>query len=125
MKAPQVSPEASGNRKGRQAKASPFPLLVSVLVLSSSAVAYLLIDSSQVILGLSAYFLTSVGTALCLAWDSLAQRRGMKNPNFTSNRTQARLLQFLALGGVVIAAAHIFKVSETAAEFLSELWGLT
>ena len=125
MTAPKLTPKSGGYSNSRQAMANPLPLVLSLVILLSSSVAFILFPSSEVILGLLAYFLTAVGTALCLAWDSLAQRRGMKNPNFTANRMQAKILQLLALVGVAAAAAHIFKVSETAAEFLSEFWGLT
>ena len=93
-----------------------------ILALSSASI--LLIQSSDVLLGVIAYLLTAVGTALCVAWDSLAQRRGMKDPNFTPSRSQQRLLQVLALIGVVLAVIHVIRIVETAAEYLSELWGL-
>jgi len=125
MTAPKLILKTGGDSTGRQARANSLPLVVSLTIILSSLVAFVLFPSSEVTFGLLAYFLTAVGTALCLAWDSLAQRRGMKNPNFTANRMQARILQLLALVGVAAAAAHIFKISETAAEFLSELWGLT
>lgn len=110
--------------RSRQRKASPLPLIIAAGILALSTVCIFLIEPSDVLLGGVAYLLTAVGTALCVAWDSLAQRRGMKDPNFTPNRSQQKLLQVLALLGVALAVVHVIRVVETAAEYLSELWGL-
>lgn len=124
MAAPPKATLPSTPSRSRQIKANPLPVVVSGAILAISAASVFVIGPSDVLLGAIAYLLTAVGSALCVAWDSLAQRRGMKDPNFTPSRSQQKLLQLLALAGVVLAVFHIIRVVETAAEYLSELWGL-
>ena len=108
----------------RQIRASSLPVIISVVILFAAASFIFLTEQDDVITGLLAYVFAAVGTALCVAWDSVAQRRGMKNPNFSPNRLQSRFLQILALLGIGVAVIHIIRISEAAAEYLSELWGL-
>ena len=108
----------------RQSKASPLPLATSITILLAAASLLFFIDRGDVFSGLASYLLAAVGTALCVAWDSVSQRKGMKNPNFTPNRLQSRALQIFAILGIAIAVVHIIRISEAAAEYLSELWGL-
>jgi Tfp pilus assembly protein PilZ len=48
----------------------------------------------------------------------------MKSPGFNGNRTQTRIMQFLAIGGIAIATVHMFRIADDIAEILTELWGL-
>lgn len=108
----------------RQSKASPIPLATSIAILLASSSLLFFVGRGDVFSGLASYLLAAVGTALCVAWDSVSQRKGMKNPNFTPNRLQSRALQIFAILGISIAVVHIIRISEAAAEYLSELWGL-
>lgn len=108
----------------RQSNASPIPLVTSITILLVAASLLFLVDRGDVLSGLVSYLVAAVGTALCVAWDSVSQRKGMKNPNFTPNRLQSRTLQIFAILGIAIAVVHIIRISEAAAEYLSELWGL-
>jgi hypothetical protein len=100
------------------------PTVASLSILAIAAGALFLLGPNDILLGGLTYLLSSMGTSLCLAWDSVSQRRGLKSPNFTPNRGQSKLLQFLAVSGIAIAVIHIIRISETIAEYLSELWGL-
>jgi uncharacterized membrane protein len=108
----------------RQSKASLLPLAASIAILLAASSLLFLVDRGDVFSGFASYLLAAVGTALCVAWDSVSQRKGMKNPNFTPNRLQSRTLQIFAILGIAIAVVHIIRISEAAAEYLSELWGL-
>ena len=108
----------------RQSKASPLPLFGSISILFGASSLLFFVSRADVLFGLASYLLAAVGTALCVAWDSVAQRKGMKNPNFTPNQLQSRTLQIFAILGIAIAVVQIIRISEAAAEYLSELWGL-
>jgi|LauGreDrversion4_2_1035121.scaffolds.fasta_scaffold695426_2 hypothetical protein len=106
------------------AKASKLPLLVSLLILAIGATLLVVLPEDSIALGLAAYFLSALGPTVCLGWDSVSQRKGMKSPGFSGNRTQTRVLQLVAIGGILIATFHMFRVADDIAEVLTELWGL-
>lgn len=84
----------------------------------------MLVPTNAVGISLVAYLVAALGPAACLGWDSVAQRRGLKSPSFSANRTQTRILQILSLLGILIAVLNVFKVADIIAEILTELWGL-
>lgn len=110
--------------KAATRKASKLPLLFSALVVAVSASLLFVFPDDSIALGLTGYLVSALGPTALLGWDSVAQRKGMKSPGFGGDRTQTQIMQFLALGGIVIATLHMFAVADDIAEILTELWGL-
>lgn len=104
--------------------ASKLPLIISLVLLSMSIVLIFLIPISSVTLGVGAYLIAAIGPAGCLAWDAVSQRKGMKSPNFSPNRSLSKFLQFISVAGVIVGTIHVLRISETAAEILTEFFGL-
>jgi hypothetical protein len=110
--------------KAGSTKASKLPLVVSFVILTVGATLLVVLPEDSIALGLTAYFLSALGPTVCLGWDSVSQRKGMKSPGFAGNRTQTRILQLVAIGGILIATFHMFRVADDIAEIITELWGL-
>jgi hypothetical protein len=103
----------------KSAKASALPVivaglsfLVSVFIyLSTKAVAHALV------LHLVAYVSTPLVVALCLAWDSIAQRVGRGNdPWFSTNATYPLMLRILTGVSFLAAIPHIMSIASDLAE---------
>jgi hypothetical protein len=110
--------------KGKNSKPSPLPMLVSISFLLAGVLSLFLVPADAIGISLVAYLVSALGPAACLGWDSVAQRKGLKSPSFSANRTQTRVLQILSLLGILIAVLNVFKVADIIAEILTELWGL-
>jgi phosphate/sulfate permease len=94
------------------------------MLLAISTGLLFLIPTSSVALGVIAYLLAALGPSTCMAWDSVAQRKGMKSANFSPSRGVSKAMQITSLFGIAVATIHILRISETAAELLTELMGL-
>jgi hypothetical protein len=104
--------------------ASKLPLIFSVLIVTLGAALLIIFPDETISFGLVSYFFAALGPTVCLGWDTVSQRKGMKSPGFSGNRTQTRIMQFLAIGGIAIATVHMFRIADDIAEILTELWGL-
>ncbi len=58
------------------------------------------------------YVLTPLSILFCVAWDSLSQRAGSKNPWFAVSKKLSRGLRILAGVSFVPALAHIWFISD-------------
>ena len=104
--------------------ASKLPLIVAILIVAIGTALLIIFPEETITFGLISYFVAALGPTACLGWDAVSQRKGMKSPGFSGNRTQTRIMQFLAIGGITIATVHMFRIADDIAEILTELWGL-
>lgn len=58
------------------------------------------------------YVLTPLLALFCVAWDSLSQRAGSKNPWFAVNKRLATWVRVLAGASFIPAFAHIWFISQ-------------
>jgi hypothetical protein len=62
-------------------------------------------------------------TVVCLGWDTSSQRRGLTNPNFTSNPGFSRILRFIVGIGFVVALVNLVRIAFPIAELLTNQGG--
>ena len=110
--------------KSAAKKVSKLPLIVSILIVALGTALLIIFPEETISFGLVSYFIAALGPTVCLGWDAVSQRNGMKSPGFSGNRNQTRVMQFLAIGGIAIATVHMFRIADDIAEILTELWGL-
>jgi hypothetical protein len=58
------------------------------------------------------YVLTPLSILICVAWDSLSQRAGSKNPWFAVSKGLSRSIRILAGVSFLPALAHIWFISD-------------
>lgn len=93
--------------------ASKLPLAVSLtaLLIGSALVpmAFWLETRWLFVIG---YLLTPITQLICLAWDSLGQRAGSKDPWFAVNPGSSRFVKVLAWISFLPGIAHIWFISD-------------
>lgn len=103
----------------QSSKASVLPLLVAALAIPVS-VAILFFTRTMAnafLYHLFAYLLTPFVVALCLGWDSIAQRIGKGNdPWFSTNSRYSLILRILTGVSFVVAFPHIREMAIKIAE---------
>lgn len=62
------------------------------------------------------YALTPLSILICVAWDSLSQRAGSKNPWFAVSKGLSRGIRILAGVSFLPALAHIWFISDSLGE---------
>jgi len=106
-------------------RASVLPLVVGLISLALGLVAAVVITStapsSVMAWGIVGYVAAGFLPPLFLGWDSTAQRRGLKNPNFRPRRDYSRFLRFIVFVGIAVAIFHIWTVADVLAVAVSEL----
>lgn len=105
----------------KSSKASVLPLLVAILAIGISIGIYFFTKSMAhaFIFHLTAYLLTPLVVALCLAWDSIGQRKGRGNdPWFTTNASYPLILRILTGLSFLVAFPHIVAMATDIAEKL-------
>jgi hypothetical protein len=103
----------------KSAKASAIPLIVAALSFLLSLLIYISTKAvaHALALHLVAYVLTPLVVALCLAWDSIAQRVGRGNdPWFSTNATYPLILRILTGVSFLAAIPHIMSIASDLAE---------
>ena len=112
-------------------QASVLPLILSSASLSvglgAAGVIVTSTPTSLLAWGLVGYLTAGFLPPLFLGWDSIAQRQGLKNPNFRLRRDYSRLLRFAVFAGIAVAIFHIWTVADVLAVAVSELlyvWGV-
>jgi hypothetical protein len=106
----------------KTSKASFIPLLVAALAISISIAIYFLTRTMAhaFALHLIAYLLTPLVVALCLGWDSIAQRIGKGNdPWFSTNSSYSLILRVLTGASFIFALPHIVAMATDIAEILA------
>lgn len=110
------------NMATKTSKASFLPLLVAAIAISISIAIYFFTRSMAhaFVLHLIAYLLTPLVVALCLGWDSIAQRIGKGNdPWFTTNSSYSLILRILTGASFIFAFPHIVAMATDIAEILA------
>ena len=95
----------------QSSKASVLPLLIAVASIVISVVIYFFTRTSAdaFLLHLLGYVLTPLVVALCMGWDSIAQRLGVgESPWYEKNPTYSLILRILTAISFVPAIFHIF-----------------
>jgi hypothetical protein len=103
----------------QSSKASFLPLLVAALAILVSVAIYFFTQTmaNAFLLHLFAYLLTPFVVALCLGWDSIAQRIGKGNdPWFSTNSRYSLILRILTGVSIVVAFPHIREMAIKIAE---------
>jgi hypothetical protein len=103
----------------QSSKASFLPLLIAALAILVSVAIYFLTRTmaNAFLLHLFAYLLTPFMVALCLGWDSIAQRIGKGNdPWFSTNSRYSLILRILTGVSFVVAFPHIREMAIKIAE---------
>lgn len=110
--------------KGRS-KASPLPLILSIVGISVGAILlFPFFRDASYVIGIAGYLLAGFTVIVMVGWDSVSQRAGMKDPNYDARPRWTRILRILVFVGFIVAAVHLISVAITIAELLSEMWGL-
>ncbi len=118
-----VAPETAWSDTGDAGRASRLPLIFGIIAFVVGA-ALLLVTWNNVVFGLIGYLLSGFTLTLLVGWDVVAQRKGMKNPNFVMAPKQSTFLRVLVFAGFVVAIIHLYSLATIWAEQLSDLWGL-
>jgi hypothetical protein len=103
----------------QSSKASFLPLLIAALAILVSVAIYFFTRTmaNAFLLHLFAYLLTPFSVALCLGWDSIAQRIGKGNdPWFSTNSSYSLILRILTGVSFVVAFPHIREMAIKIAE---------
>jgi len=103
----------------KSSQASIFPLLAAVIAITLSIGIYVITRTTAhaFALHLIAYLLTPLVVALCLGWDSIAQRVGRGNdPWFSTNPTYPLILRILTGVSFLVAIPHIVAMASDIAE---------
>jgi len=103
----------------KSSQASFVPLLVAAIaiVLSFGIYIFTRATAHAFVLHLVAYILTPLVVALCLGWDSIAQRVGRGNdPWFSTNATYPLILRILTGLSFLVAFPHIVAMATDLAE---------
>jgi len=103
-------------------KASFIPLLVALIAILISLGIYFFTRTmaDAFIFHLVAYLLTPLVVALCLGWDSIAQRIGKGNdPWFSANAKFSLILRILTGASFIFAIPHIVEMATDIAEMLA------
>ena len=103
----------------QSSKASFLPLLIAALAILVSVAIYFFTRTmaNAFLLHLFAYLLTPLAVALCLGWDSIAQRIGKGNdPWFSTNSSYSLILRILTGVSFVVAFPHIVEMATKIAE---------
>jgi hypothetical protein len=103
------------------ATASVVPVLVAGVALVAGSLCLVLGDSIGI--GLAGYFTAGFATIICLGWDSVSQRKGLTNPNFTSKPHYRTFLRLIVGAGIVVAIVNLVRVALPIAEALSNQGG--
>lgn len=101
------------------AKASFLPVLVAAIAMVASVAIYVLTRTTAhaFVLHLIAYVMTPLVVALCLGWDSIAQRVGRGNdPWFAINSKYPLILRILTGISFLISFPHIVAMATDIAE---------
>jgi hypothetical protein len=106
----------------KSSKASFLPLLVALIAVCISLGIYFFTRTmaDAFLLHLFAYLLTPLAVALCLGWDSIAQRIGKGNdPWFSANAKFSLILRILTGVSFIFAIPHIVEIATDIAEMLA------
>ena len=97
--------------------ASALPVIIAASALVVGAVP--LIIPGVIWAAVLGYFFAGFITIMCLGWDSVSQRKGLSNPNFTLKPKFSLALRFIVALGFVIAVLNLIDIAMPIAEFLS------
>jgi hypothetical protein len=103
----------------KSSSASILPLVVAGLAVLISCAIYLLTRTvaDAFLLHLLGYLLTPLAVALCLGWDSIAQRIGKGNdPWFSANSKFSLVIRLLTGVSFLVAVPHIVAMATDIAE---------
>ena len=103
----------------KTSKASFLPVLIAVVAIVASIVIYVVTrtSASAFLLHLLGYVLTPLVVALCMGWDSIAQRLGVgESPWYEKNPTYSLILRILTAISFLPALPHIFAMASDIAE---------
>ena len=104
-----------------ESKASSLPVICAAISIVISIGIFVLTKSiaHAFILHLVGYVLTPLVVALCMAWDSIAQRVGRGNdPWYTTNAKYPLILRILTGLSLVVCFPHIISMATDIAEKL-------
>lgn len=100
-------------------KASALPLVGAVIAIAISIGLYILTlhTAHAFALHLIGYILTPLVVALCMAWDSIDQRRKITTQSrFERKKTYTKILRALLIVSFVTSFPHIFAMATDIAE---------
>ena len=103
----------------QSSKASVLPLLIAIAAFVISIVIYFATRTSAdaFLLHLLGYVLTPLVVALCMGWDSIAQRLGVgESPWYEKNPTYSLILRILTAISFLPSFPHIFAMASDIAE---------
>jgi uncharacterized membrane protein YiaA len=103
----------------QSSKASVLPVVIAVASIVISIVIYFvtLTSADAFLLHLLGYILTPLVVALCMGWDSIAQRLGVgESPWYEKNPTYSLILRILTAISFIPAIFHIFVIASDIAE---------
>jgi hypothetical protein len=106
----------------QSSKASILPLLIAVVSIVISIVIYFVTRTSAdaFLLHLLGYVLTPLVAALCMGWDSIAQRMGIgASPWYEKNPTYSLSLRILTAISFIPAILHIIVMASDIAETIA------
>ena len=99
--------------------AGALSMLLSIgILVFSNANSWLESDGKETAVHIVGYLLTPIGVVLCLAWDMVSQRKGMRDLNFFTRPKYTKLLRALTLISFLIAWFHIEPIAKAFAESL-------
>ena len=107
------------HRNSTRNSASPLPIVFAILFLIASIVIYFVTRSTAhaPLFHTIGYLLTPIGVALCLGWDNISQRNGLKeNPWFERNKTYSIILRVFTVLSFFVALPHIHSLAVDLAE---------
>lgn len=97
---------------GQVRRASRLPLIVGVILLilgcSTIPLASLLEDRVLFVFG---YLATPIGVLFCVAWDSLAQRKGSRDIWFAIDKKLSLAIRVVAMASFIPAAIQIWQIA--------------
>lgn len=92
-------------------QASPLPVIVSAASLVASiGVYFLALGIHSELMFVVGYLLTPFITTMSLGWDALLQMKGKINPWFNGKPAFGRILQVLAVLGLMVGSLHIIQL---------------
>lgn len=126
---PPAGSSLPGGKQGRAVasinRATPLPMFLAIasVAIGLGALSFAVDQgqsSSVLSWGIFGYILAGFAPPLLLGWDSASQRRGMKDPNFSSRRGYGTALRAIVLVGIVAAVFHLITIADVLALRISE-----
>ncbi len=106
----------AGAQEVKQASKLPLFVALGLIALGSACIPLATVFGSNIFFVVG-YLITPVLVFLTVAWDSLAQRAGSRDPWFAVNKKLSTMVRLVAVLSLIPGIANIWFISEWVGQF--------